>query len=429
MGRTAPRIDRSRTFNHRSHLHALQQKPLPALVLAQVGLHHLVGGYDLQVLFLHPGEDLFDHAFLHIVYAYAARHIEAGEEDAIAGAIVLHAHAVFAHAQHQLPGFFLIRQLKYVDILGLGRGRLSGHAGAKLPFPDVSLHVLPLLTFNNGVENSVSIIRGKCGCYTADRICDRDTEGLVPGPQARTVAIAEPGEARGAGIALIPTPLPPHPYALSDREGYTTIFAPVIDLEQISKAFLVLFAVIDIVGGIPLILQVRQKAGKIYPARATLVSFAIMVTFLFLGERILSLLGVDVRSFAVAGSLVLFFIALEMILGIKLFKEDQSNPETPGLPSDDPKVYSIVPLAFPVIAGAGTITTVLSLRAEIETLNILIAIVLNMIIVVVVLLLTNRIERMLGRVGLIVLRKAFGIILLAISVKLFTGNITYLFPN
>ena len=412
MGRTAPRIDRSRTFNDRSHLHALQQKPLPALVLAQVGLHHLVGGYDLQVLFLHPGEDLLDHAFLHIVYAYAARHIEAGEEDAIAGAIVLHAHAVFAHAQHQLPGFFLIRQLKYVDILGLGRGRLSGHAGAKLPFPDVSLHVLPLLTFNNGVENSVSIIRGKCGCYTADRICDRDTEGLVPGPQARTVAIAEPGEARAAGIALI-----------------ITIFAPMLDLEQISKAFLVLFAVIDIVGGIPLILQVRQKAGKIYPARATLVSFAIMVTFLFLGERILSLLGVDVRSFAVAGSLVLFFIALEMILGIKLFREDQSNPETPGLPSDDPKVYSIVPLAFPVIAGAGTITTVLSLRAEIETLNILIAIVLNMIIVVVVLLLTNRIERMLGRVGLIVLRKAFGIILLAISVKLFTGNITYLFPN
>jgi multiple antibiotic resistance protein len=205
----------------------------------------------------------------------------------------------------------------------------------------------------------------------------------------------------------------------------------MLDLEEISKAFLVLFAVIDIVGGIPLILQVRQKAGKIYPARATLVSLAIMVTFLFVGERILSLLGVDVRSFAVAGSLVLFFIALEMILGIKLFREDASatNPETPGLPSDDPKVYSIVPLAFPVIAGAGTITTVLSLRAEIQTANILVAIVLNMIIVVVVLLLTNRIERMLGRVGLIVLRKAFGIILLAISVKLFTGNITYLFPH
>ena len=129
-----------------------------------------------------------------------------------------------------------------------------------------------------------------------------------------------------------------------------------LDIAQIGKAFLVLFAVIDIVGGIPLILQVRQKAGKIYPARATLVSLAIMVTFLFLGETILKFLGLDVNSFAVAGSLVLFFIALEMILGVKLFKEDTSAP---GLPTgaDDHKVYSIVPLAFPVIAGAGTITT------------------------------------------------------------------------
>ena len=202
----------------------------------------------------------------------------------------------------------------------------------------------------------------------------------------------------------------------------------MFDLAQIGKAFLVLFAVIDIVGGIPLILQVRQKAGKIYPARATFVSLAIMVTFLYVGETILRFLGLDVNSFAVAGSLVLFFIALEMILGVKLFKEDTSAP---GLPSgmEDPQVYSIVPLAFPVIAGAGTITTILSLRAEIERPNILAAIVLNMVVVVAVLLLTNRIERMLGRVGLIVLRKAFGIILLAISVKLFAGNITYLFPH
>src|SRR5690606_26512024 len=133
----------------------------------------------------------------------------------------------------------------------------------------------------------------------------------------------------------------------------------------------------------------------------------------------------DVNSFAVAGSFVLFFIALEMTLGIRLFKEDISAP---GL-SQDPKVYSIVPLAFPVIAGAGTITTVLSLRAEFSRAEILAAILLNMVVVVVVLLLTNRIERMLGRVGLIVLRKAFGIILLAISVKLFAGNITYLFPQ
>lgn len=200
----------------------------------------------------------------------------------------------------------------------------------------------------------------------------------------------------------------------------------MLDLKEIGKAFLVLFAVIDVVGGIPLILQVRKQAGRIYPARATLVSLAIMVTFLFVGETILNIVGVDVRSFAVAGSLVLFFLAIEMVLGVRLFKEDTSAP---GLPSNDPKVYSIVPLAFPVIAGAGTITTVLSLRAEFHSVNILVAILLNMLVVVLVLLLTDRIERLLGRVGLIVLRKAFGIILLAISVKLFAANITYLFPH
>jgi multiple antibiotic resistance protein len=130
----------------------------------------------------------------------------------------------------------------------------------------------------------------------------------------------------------------------------------------------------------------------------------------------------------VAGSFVLFFLALEMILGVRLFREDTSAP---GLPTgaEDPKIYSIVPLAFPVIAGAGTITTILSLRAELDRPNILMGILLNMVVVVVVLLLTNRIERLLGRVGLIVLRKAFGIILLAIAVKLFAGNITYLFPR
>ncbi|MBK6341844.1 MAG: MarC family protein [Flavobacteriales bacterium] len=202
----------------------------------------------------------------------------------------------------------------------------------------------------------------------------------------------------------------------------------MFDLAQIGKAFLILFAVIDIVGGIPLILQVRQKAGKIYPARATLVSLGIMVTFLYLGETILNVVGIDVRSFAVAGSFVLFFVALEMTLGVRLFKEDLSAPGlTPA--DDDHKVFSIVPLAFPVIAGAGTITTILSLRAEFDRPNILVAIILNMIPVVLVLLLTNRIERLLGRVGLIVIKKAFGIILLAIAVKLFAGNITYLFPK
>ncbi|MGV3636432.1 MAG: MarC family protein [Flavobacteriales bacterium] len=202
----------------------------------------------------------------------------------------------------------------------------------------------------------------------------------------------------------------------------------MIDLGEIGKAFLILFAVIDIVGGIPLILQVRAKAGKIYPARAVLVSLGIMVTFLFLGEGILNVLGIDVRSFAVAGALVLFFIALEMILGVRLFKEDLSAPGlTDG--KDDNKVYSVVPLAFPVIAGAGTITTILSLRAEFASVNILVAILLNMVPVLLVLLLTARIERLLGRVGLIVIKKAFGVILLAIAVKLFAANITQLFPH
>ena len=201
----------------------------------------------------------------------------------------------------------------------------------------------------------------------------------------------------------------------------------MLSLTEIGKAFLILFAVIDVVGSIPVILDVRQKAGKIYPARATLVSLGIMVSFLYLGETILDLVGIDVRSFAVAGSLVLFFLALEMTLGVKLFKEDLSAP---GLkdPKQDKKVYSIVPLAFPVIAGAGTITTILSLRAEFARPNILVAILLNIIVVVLVLLLTNRIERLLGRLGLIVLKKAF-VILLAISVKLFAGNIIYLFPG
>jgi len=218
--------------------------------------------------------------------------------------------------------------------------------------------------------------------------------------------------------------------ASSQQQMASSAFLCAMDLDiaQIGKAFLVLFAVIDIVGGIPLILQVRQKAGKIYPARATLVSLAIMVTFLFLGETILKFLGLDVNSFAVAGSLVLFFIALEMILGVRLFKEDLSAPGlTDG--KDDNKVYSVVPLAFPVIAGAGSITTILSLRAEFASVNILVAILLNMIPVLLVLLLTSRIERLLGRVGLIVIKKAFGVILLAIAVKLFAANITQLFPN
>jgi len=194
------------------------------------------------------------------------------------------------------------------------------------------------------------------------------------------------------------------------------------NLTEVATAAMILFAVIDIIGGIPMIINIKQSAGRIYPVRATVVSMLIMVAFLFLGEKILKVVGVDIYSFAVAGSFVLFFLALEMILGIKLFKEDTSINNI-----NNPKVHSIVPLAFPIIAGAGSMTSILSLRAEFEALNILIAIIINMVVVLVVLLLTNKIERLLGDVGINVLRKAFGIILLAIAVKLFSSNAKFLF--
>jgi multiple antibiotic resistance protein len=181
---------------------------------------------------------------------------------------------------------------------------------------------------------------------------------------------------------------------------------------------MVLFAVIDIIGSIPVILDIRQKTGNIQPITTTLVSFLLMILFLIAGEKFLSIFGVDVPSFAVAGSLILFFIALEMILGIRLFKQK------PGAE----KTSSIVPLVFPIIAGAGTFSTLISLRAEYQLVNIAIAIALNMPIIYIVLRLTHRIGRFLGIGGIAVLEKVFGIILLAIAVKLFSNNITYLFP-
>ena len=183
------------------------------------------------------------------------------------------------------------------------------------------------------------------------------------------------------------------------------------------SAFLILFAVIDILGSIPIIVTLRKKVGQVQSEKATLVAGAIMIVFLFLGERILHLLGVDVQSFAIAGSFVLFFLALEMILGITLYKEESPN------------TASIVPIAFPMIAGAGTMTSLVSLRAEFATINIIIAIVLNMIVVYAVLKNTERIERILGSGGLSILRKVFGVILLAIAVKLFFTNLIPLLQN
>ncbi|HAF46822.1 MAG TPA: hypothetical protein DCG83_03990 [Cryomorphaceae bacterium] len=177
------------------------------------------------------------------------------------------------------------------------------------------------------------------------------------------------------------------------------------------SAFLILFAVIDILGNIPIIVSLRKKVGHVQSEKATIVAGAIMIVFLFVGESILNLLGVNVQSFAIAGSLVIFFLALEMILGITLYKEETPN------------TASIVPIAFPLIAGAGTMTSLISIRAEFATINILIAIVANMIVVYAVLKNTERLERILGIGGLSILRKVFGVILLAIAVKLFFTNL------
>lgn len=178
---------------------------------------------------------------------------------------------------------------------------------------------------------------------------------------------------------------------------------------------MILFAVIDIVGSIPIIVDLRSKMGHIQSEKATIVAAIIMIAFLFVGEEILKLIGIDANSFAVAGSFVLFFLALEMILGIRLYKED--NPST----------ASIVPIAFPLIAGAGTMTTILSLRAVYDNINIIIAIIINVIVVYGVLKSSGKIERLLGNNGLGVIRKIFGVILLAIAVKLFAANVKGLF--
>jgi multiple antibiotic resistance protein len=185
---------------------------------------------------------------------------------------------------------------------------------------------------------------------------------------------------------------------------------------EIASCFMVLFAVIDIIGSIPIILNIKTTSGNIQPITTTTVSMILMVVFLFVGEKFLGLFGVDVNSFAVAGSFILFFIAMEMILGIKLFKQKDGAE----------KAASIVPLAFPIIAGAGTFSTLISLRAEYETINIIVAIVLNMPLIFIVLKLTSRIERFLGVGGIAVIEKVFGIILLALAIKLFSNNITYL---
>ncbi|RTY93956.1 MarC family protein [Flavobacterium sp. GT3R68] len=188
-----------------------------------------------------------------------------------------------------------------------------------------------------------------------------------------------------------------------------------LNFREIATVGMVLFAVIDIVGSIPIIVDLRTKHGHIESEKASLVAGLIMIVFLFAGEELLNLIGIDVNSFAVAGSFVLFFLALEMILGIRIYRDEEASSA------------SIVPLAFPLIAGAGTMTTLLSLRAEFQTINIIIAIILNIILVYGVLKSSSKIERMLGKNGLSVIRKTFGVVLLAIAVKLFAANVKGLF--
>ena len=183
------------------------------------------------------------------------------------------------------------------------------------------------------------------------------------------------------------------------------------DLQQFLSAFIVLFAVIDIIGSIPIILDLKQKGRPVNAIKATLL----LLGFFYAGDMMLKLFQVDIASFAVAGAFVIFLMSLEMILDIEIFKNTGPIKEA-----------TLVPLVFPLLAGAGAFTTLLSLRAEYAPLNIVLALVLNMVWVYIVLKLTDVIERFLGKGGIYVIRKFFGIILLAISARLFTANLTSL---
>ena len=193
------------------------------------------------------------------------------------------------------------------------------------------------------------------------------------------------------------------------------IMLETFNFQELTSAFIVLFAVIDIIGSIPIILNLKQNGRNVNAIQATLISFALLIGFFYAGDMILKLFQVDIASFAVAGSVVLFLLALEMILDVEIFKNQGPIKEA-----------TLVPLVFPLLAGAGSFTTLLSLRAEYAALNIVIALVLNMVWVYIVLKSTNKVEQLLGKGGIYLIRKFFGIILLAIAARLFTANITQL---
>ncbi len=185
------------------------------------------------------------------------------------------------------------------------------------------------------------------------------------------------------------------------------------DFKQILSVTLILFSVIDIVGSAPVVIDLRKKAGKIHSAKATIVAGVLMILFLFLGQSILELFGLNIESFAIAGGIIMFIIAIEMILGVNLFRY---NP-------DEIDGASIVPIAFPLIAGAGTLTTILTLRVEFATENIIVGIIINLIIVYIVLKTSTWLEKKIGPSGFGILRRVFGIILLSIAVKLILTNL------
>jgi multiple antibiotic resistance protein len=186
---------------------------------------------------------------------------------------------------------------------------------------------------------------------------------------------------------------------------------------DVFSVFMILFAVIDITGAIPFILELKRKSGEIEAGLATLVAYVILLLFLFIGEPFLKLFGVDIRSFAIAGSFVLLFLGLEMVLGIEFFKFESI------------KNTSIFPLAFPLIAGAGSMTTIISLKAAYDLWTIFIALSLNMILVYLVLRATKFVERILGTTGILIMTKVFGIILLAIAIRLFLSNTGIQLPH
>lgn len=184
-----------------------------------------------------------------------------------------------------------------------------------------------------------------------------------------------------------------------------------ISYKEILTVAFTLFAIIDIIGSVPVLISIKNKAGGIREFRVTLIAGILMILFLFLGGPILNVLGLDVKSFAVAGSIVIFILGLEMVLGIEFFKSE-----------GDAKASTVVPLAFPLIAGSGTLTTIMSLKANYDVYTILIAIILNLAVIYMVMKSLNGISKLLGPSGLIAIRKFFGVILLAISVKIFAAN-------